>query len=65
MENKGANTTTCYTYVDDDPLAVVVVVLDGMEVVLARVLRILVDAIILVGTQLRKRPVNRGRQYRD
>ncbi len=44
------------SYVNDDPLAVVVVVLDGVEVVLAGVLRVLVHAVILVRAQLGKRP---------
>ena len=54
-------TTECVvvTHVDDDPLAVVVVVLDRVEVVLARVLRVLVNALILVRAQLRQRPERR------
>ena len=50
-----------FTHVYDDPLAVVVVVLDRVEVVLARVLRVLVDALILVRAQLRERPGKRER----
>ena len=41
------------TYVDDYPLAVVVVVWDWMEVVLASVLRVLMDPLILVSIDLR------------
>ena len=44
------------THVYDDPFAVVVVVLDGVEVVLARVLRVLMDAVIFVRAQLWQRP---------
>ncbi len=50
------------THVDDDPFAVVVVVLDRVEVVLARVLRVLVDALILVRAQLRQRPGKREKR---
>ena len=35
-------------YVYDDPFAEVMVVRDGMEVVLARVLRVLVDTLLLM-----------------
>ena len=54
---------SCFrTHVDDDPFAVVVVVLDRVEVVLARVLRVLVDALILVRAQLRQRPGKREKR---
>ena len=41
-----------FTYIDDYPFAVVVVMWNWMEVVLAGILRILVDSFLLVSTEL-------------
>ena len=47
---------TSSTYIDDYPFAVVVVVWNWMEVVLAGILRILVDSFLLVSTELGQFP---------
>ena len=49
------------TYIDDYPFAVVVVVWNWMEVVLAGILRILVDSFLLVSTELGQFPI-RGKK---
>ena len=46
----------CCTHVDDNSLAEVMVVRDGMEVMLASVLRVLVDPLLLMAGDLRQRP---------
>ena len=51
--------TVFETHIDDDSLAVVVVVDDRVEVMLAGVLRVLVHALVLVGAQLRQRPARK------
>ena len=53
----------CHTHVYDYSFAVVMVVDDRVEVVLAGVLRILVHARILVDRQLRQRPEGKWREY--
>lgn len=50
------------THVYDYSLAVVMVVCDGVEVVLARVLRVLVNSAVLVGAELRKRPAGKTKR---
>lgn len=46
---------TTVTHINDDPLAEVVVMWDGVEVVLAGVLRILVHALLFMARDLRQR----------
>ena len=52
------------TYIDDYPFAVVVVVWNWMEVVLAGILRILVDSFLLVSTELGQFPEMKIKQFR-
>ena len=49
---------TYSTYIDDYPFTGVVVVWNWMEVVLAGILRILVDSFLLVSTELGQFPEN-------
>ena len=54
---------TYSTYIDDYPFAVVVVVWNWMEVVLAGILRILVDSFLLVSTELGQFPKIKIKQF--
>ena len=56
--------TETWTYIDDYPFAVVVVVWNWMEVVLAGILRILVDSFLLVSTELGQFPEIKIKQFR-
>ena len=56
--------TETWTYIDDYPFAVVVVVWNWMEVVLAGILRILVDSFLLVSTELGQFPEMKIEQFR-
>ena len=69
--NRGKRTHTFYinfdtktlTYIDDYPFAGVVVMWNWMEVVLAGILRILVDSFLLVSTELGQFPEIKIKQF--